>query len=190
MSRRPSTFAPLTPERWIDLVELFGSKGACGGCWCMWWRIRRSEFERSKGAANRHRLQTMVEEGTVPGILAYRARRPVGWCAVEPREAYPVLGRSRVLRPVDDRPVWSVPCFFVVREHRRTGLSVELLAAAAEHARKGGASLLEGYPIEPREGKMADAFAFTGLAAAFLAAGFVEVARRSPTRPIMRLELE
>jgi GNAT superfamily N-acetyltransferase len=155
----------------------------------MWWRIRRSEFERSKGAVNRRRLAKLVEKGTIPGILAYRQRRPVAWCAVEPREAYPVLGRSRVLRPVDDRPVWSVPCLFVVREQRRSGLSVELLAAAAEHARRGGASVLEGYPVEPRAGKMPDAFAFTGLVAAFRAAGFVEVARRSPTRPVMRLEL-
>jgi GNAT superfamily N-acetyltransferase len=180
-------FHPLTVDRWADLETLFGARGACGGCWCMWWRLKRSEFERRKGAANKRALRALVAQGPPPGILAYRDGRPAGWCAVGPRAEYPVLERSRVLKRVDDAPVWSVTCLFVAKEAREQGLSVELLRAAAAFAKKHGAKLVEGYPVDPRDGKKQPAaFVWTGLAPAFSKAGFIEIARRSPTRPIMR----
>jgi GNAT superfamily N-acetyltransferase len=182
-------FHPLTPERWDDLEQLFGAKGACGGCWCMWWRIPRSLFNRQKGETNRQSLRALVEEGRVPGILAYHEGVPVAWCAVEPREAYPVLNKSRTLKPVDDEPVWSVTCFFVARPYRGHGISVRLLNVATEYVRSRGGTMLEGYPVVPRSGKMPDAFAWTGLAATFEKAGFTECARRSSTRPIMRFHI-
>ncbi len=182
-------FRPLTPARWGDLERLFGERGACGGCWCMWWRLKRSEFERRKGAGNRRAFRAIVESGEAPGILAYAGRRPVAWCSLGPREDFPVLGRSPVLKPIDDRPVWSVVCFFVERSFRDRGVSVALLEAAAEHAARHGAEILEGYPVEPRKGRMPEVFAFTGLPAAFERAGFEERARRSATRPILRREL-
>jgi len=155
----------------------------------MWWRIKRSEFEKRSGAGNKRSFRKLVRDGDVPGLIAYRHNEPVGWCAVEPREAYPVLARSPVLKPVDDRAVWSVTCFFVARQHRGTGLTLELLGAAARHARKHGARILEGYPVEPRSDRLPDFSAFTGLPAVFARAGFAEVARRSARRPIMRLAL-
>lgn len=179
-------FRPLTPECWDDFQQLFGERGACAGCWCMWWRLKRSDFERRKGAANRRAIKAIVHGGQVPGILAYRERDPVGWCAVAPRESYPVLERSRILKPLDDEPVWSVVCFFVEREHRGHGVSVELLRSAVAHVKRSGGRIVEGYPVEPRASAMPAAFAWTGLASAFRRAGFVECARRSPTRPIMR----
>lgn len=182
--------APLTPERWGDLEELFGPRGATGGCWCMWWLKKRSEFERDKGDANRRDFRARVEQGPAPGILAYRAGKPVGWAAVAPRAAYPALARSRILAPVDEREVWSLPCFFVRRDERRGGVSVRLVEAAIAHARAAGVRVLEAYPVEPRDGRAADAFVWTGLASAFRRAGFREVARRSPTRPIMRYEID
>jgi GNAT superfamily N-acetyltransferase len=180
---------PVTPERWRDLERLFGERGACGGCWCMWWRLSRPEFERSKGAGNKRALEALVESGKVPGLLAYVDGEPAGWCALGPRESYPRLVRSRILKPVDEEPVWSVVCFFVDRPHRRRGMTVRLLRAAADHARERGASILEGYPVDPKGPELPDAFVWTGLAAAFRAAGFEEVARRSETRPVMRLAL-
>jgi len=106
---------------------------------------------------------------------------------VEPRENYPVLNNSRILKPLDDIPVWSVTCFFVARKYRSQGLTVALLKAAIEHVTKQGGKVVEGYPVEPREaGKMPPAFVYTGLASAFIQAGFTESARRSETRPIMR----
>jgi GNAT superfamily N-acetyltransferase len=177
---------PLTPDRWSDFEELFGARGACGGCWCMWWRRKRSEFEKHKGAGNRRAMKKIVESGEVPGLLAYLDGRPVAWCALAPRETYPVLEGSRVLAPVDSRPVWSVVCLFVARPWRRKGVSAQLLRAAARYAFQHGARIVEGYPVEPKKGTIPDAFAWTGLPSAFQTAGFVEVARRSPTRPIMR----
>ncbi|HEX8451643.1 MAG TPA: GNAT family N-acetyltransferase [Longimicrobium sp.] len=179
-------FHPLTPDRWSDLERLFGARGACGGCWCMWWRLRRSEFDARKGEPNRRAFHEIVHSGAEPGILAYADGEPVGWCAVQPREAYPVLGRSRTLKPVDDQAVWSVTCFFVARGFRKRGVTTRLLRAAVEHARARGGRILEGYPIEPRKDHVPEAFAWTGFASAFKRAGFKEVARRSDTRPIMR----
>jgi GNAT superfamily N-acetyltransferase len=184
----PLSMHPLTLNRWPDLEALFGERGACGGCWCMTWRLPRSQFEQQKGAVNKHAFRALVAAGDVPGVLAYRDGLPIGWCAIAPRDEYPALGRSRILRPVDDAPVWSISCLFVARPFRRRGLSVRLIAAATDYARERGARVVEGYPIEPRgdAATMPDAFVWTGLAAAFRAAGFAEVARRSDTRPIMR----
>lgn len=179
-------FHPLIPERWTDLEKLFGEHGACGGCWCMWWRLKRSEFEQQKGEGNRRALKKMVDSGEIPGILAYANDQPIAWCSVAPREAYPTLERSRTLKRVDDEPVWSVVCFFVAKSFRRKGVNGRLVRAAIEYVRKQGGKILEGYPIEPKKEKIPDTFAYTGLASTFRKAGFVEVLRRSETRPIMR----
>jgi GNAT superfamily N-acetyltransferase len=177
---------PLTTERWDDLVSLFGPRGACGGCWCMWWRIPRREFERRKGAGNRRAMRRIVSSGEVPGLIAYHGGEPVAWCSVAPRERFPVLERSRVLRRVDELPVWSIVCFFIARPWRRRGLSGALIDAAVRYAERKGANAVEAYPVDPRRAAMPDAFAWTGLASSFRKAGFVEVARRSPGRPVMR----
>jgi GNAT superfamily N-acetyltransferase len=181
---------PLTYDAWGDFERLFGPRGACGGCWCMWWRLTAKEFEGRKGAANKRAMKALVRRGEVPGLLAYDGEEPVGWCAVAPRAAYPRLGRSRILRPVDDADVWSVVCFFVAKAWRGRGVTTALLRAAAKYVKSRGGKVVEGYPVEPAKGKMPDAFAYPGLAAAFKAAGFEEVARRSPTRPIMRYYLK
>jgi GNAT superfamily N-acetyltransferase len=189
VSRPKIEIAPLTPERWKDLESLFGPRGACGGCWCMYWRLTRGAFGRGKGEGNRRAFRSLVRRGDPPGLLAYADGAPVGWCAVEPRASFPSLARSRVLAPLDDAPVWSVPCFFIARGWRRQGLTVRLLRAAAAFAASRGATMLEGYPIAPKAGAMADAFAWTGLVGAFEKAGFREAARRSATRPVMRKRL-
>ena len=180
------TFHPLTPDRWPDFERLFGARGATGGCWCMYWRLTRTQFEEQKGELNHRNMQAIVASGDIPGILAYSGDEPVGWCSIAPRAEYSTLERSRILKPVDDQPVWSVVCFFVKRPSRRQGLTVQLLKAAVEYAKSNGAKIVEGYPVEPREGASPDVFVWTGLASAFKQAGFVEVLRRSETRPIMR----
>jgi len=152
----------------------------------MWWRLKRSEFERLKGSKNKTALKKMVKSGQVPGILAYSQGKPIAWCSVGPRETYPALERSRVLKRIDDKPVWSVVCLFVAKGFRKRGVSVKILQAAVDYARVNGAKIVEGYPIKPKKGRWPDAFVWTGLPSAFQKAGFREVHRGSPTRPIMR----
>ena len=184
-----TTFHPLTPERWSDLEKLFGPRGACCGCWCMYWRLPRKQFDEQQGEVNRRNLKALVESGSIPGLLAYSDGEPVGWCSIAPREEFSTLARSRVLKPVDELLVWSVVCFFVARTQRGKGLTVELLNASVEYTRSNGARIVEGYPVEPKNGKAVDVFVFTGLLSAFKQAGFTEVLRRSETRPIMRYSL-
>jgi len=179
-------FYPLTGDRWADFEQLFGEHGACGGCWCMWWRLKRSEFEQQKGEGNRKAMKAIVDSGEVPGILAYTGNVPVAWCSVAPRASFPVLNRSRVLKKIDESPVWSIVCFFAEKNYRNKGISVQLLRAAIEYVKERGGTVLEGYPVEPKKDKMPAAFAWTGLASAFKKTGFLEVARRSETRPMMR----
>jgi GNAT superfamily N-acetyltransferase len=183
-------FYPLTRDRWVDFEKLFGQHGACGGCWCMWWRLSQSEFMQQRGEANKKALKGIVDSGIVPGILAYAEGQPVGWCAVALRETLPRLERSRILKRVDDKPVWSVVCFFVAKAFRGKGVSVGLLEAAVDYVRKQGGRIVEGYPVEPKKGWAPDPFVYTGLASAFRKVGFAEVIRRSETRPIMRYILK
>ena len=190
MKRARIEIAPLTPDRWGDLEALFGPRGACGGCWCMYFRLTSGEYAKGSGAGNRRAFRSLVKRGEEPGLLAYADGVPVGWCAYAPRDRYPRLAGSRVLAPIDDKPVWSVTCFYVARGWRRKGITVALLRAAAARAAERGAKMLEGYPIAPKRGTEAvPAFAWTGLVGGFEKAGFTEAARRSATRPIMRRRL-
>lgn len=179
---------PLVASRWHDFEKLFGPRGACGGCWCMWWRETHAEFERRKGEGNRRAMHRAVSSGEVPGLIGYIGGEPVAWCSVAPRECFPRLDRSRILKRVDEEPVWSVVCFFIAKSFRKFGFSKKMLDAAVRFAAGRGARIVEGYPVEPKTGTTADVFAYTGLADVFRACGFTEVARRSETRPIMRIE--
>ena len=183
-------FYSLTKERWNDFTELFGEKGGCAGCWCMYWRVRRKLYEQNKGDGNKRAIKKIVTSGTIPGILAYKNSKPVGWCSVAPRDDFPVLENSRVLKRIDEKPVWSVVCFFIKKEFRGNGVSINLLEAAKRYVKDKGGKIIEGYPIEPKQDKFPEAFAWVGLASAFRKAGFKEIARRSDTRPIMRFILK
>jgi GNAT superfamily N-acetyltransferase len=179
-------FHALTPKRWADFEELLGPHGATGGCWCMWWRLTNKEFETQKGERNRRAMKAIVNSGRITGILAYHEGHAVGWCSVAPREEFPRLERSRLLKPVDSQSVWSVVCFFVAREYRRRGVAQRLLRAAVEYVKKQGGRIVEGYAVEPKAGKMPDLFAYHGPASLYKGVGFKEAARRSEIRPIMR----
>lgn len=181
-------FHPLTPDRWDDLERLFGPRGACGGCWCMYWRRTGAEWRACDAKANRRDFRALVARGPAPGILAYEGGEPVGWCALAPREDYPRFRASRTLKPVDDAPVWSVSCFFVRRDRRRQGVTRSLLEAAKRHVRASGGRIVEGYPVVPKGGSIPEAFAWTGVLPAFESAGFEEVARPG-ARAIVRFAL-
>jgi GNAT superfamily N-acetyltransferase len=180
---------PATPERWADLEQLFGPRGATGGCWCMWWRLPRSEFDRNKGDGNREALRSLVNSGDPPGLLAYVDGEPAGWCALAPREVFGALERSRILKRVDEQPVWSITCFFVAKAYRRQGVTARLLRAAVDYVAGRGGRIVEGYPVEPKSDDAPPVFIFTGIASTFREAGFTEAARRSETRPVMRCSI-
>ena len=182
---------PLTIDRWNDFEQLFGPRGACGGCWCMYWKLPRKDFTAGQGDLNRLAQKKIVTSGQIPGLIAYMDGIPAGWVAVEPRENYPVLNNSRILKRIDELPVWSVTCFFVTRKYRNKGLTVALLKAAIKYVAKLGGKVIEGYPIDPPlDGKMPPVFVYTGLMSAFKQAGFSEVERRSEKRPIMRYAIK
>jgi GNAT superfamily N-acetyltransferase len=188
---------PLTPDRWRDVQRLFGPSGAYANCWCSWWRQNSAQFSRgieNSGAGNRALLRSLTKEGSEPGLMAYRGDEPIGWISVGPRSGYGRVLRSPMLRPppgesADDPGLWSVVCFWLPRTERRHGVGSALLAAAVEHARARGASTLEGYPIDTAGGRRAAAGIFTGTLVMFERAGFSEVARRRPDRPIVQLTL-
>jgi GNAT superfamily N-acetyltransferase len=179
------SFLPLIPDRFVDFERLFGPSGACGGCWCMFWKLRGKAFEEATGDIARQMHRSIVDAHIVTGLLAYSNDEPVGWIAVEPRSAYFKLAHSRILTPVDDQEVWSVPCFFVEKKQRSKGLTIQLLRAAVDYVREQGGRIVEGYPVDAQE-NMPAPFIYTGTASAFQQAGFVEVARHSATRPIFR----
>ncbi|MHC1782149.1 MAG: GNAT family N-acetyltransferase [Anaerolineaceae bacterium] len=180
------TAMPLTMERWEDFHQLFGSHGAMAGCWCMWWRMKRSDFSRTSGEEKKNCMLEIVKENRQPGILGYLENKPIAWCSIAPRNEFPSLDRSRVLGRVDDQPVWSMVCFYFSVGYRRSGLMQKMIELGVDFARQRGAGIIESYPVDPHR-KISSGEIFTGLASIFQKAGFVEVARRSPTRPIMRL---
>jgi len=180
---------PLTMERWADFERLFGPRGACAGCWCMWWRQSTAQFNRDKGEPNRDAMRALVAANRVPGLLGYVEGEAAGWCSLAPRGEFPRLARSRLLQPLDDTPVWSLVCLFVARPYRRRGLSVQLIRAAMEYAAAQGASVLEAYPVLPASNKAPDIFLYPGTPAAYERAGFSRAATPSPRRMIVRASL-
>ena len=182
----PIEILPATPERWPDLEQLFGPRGAYGGCWCMYWRIARSEFKEGQGNGNKRALRRIVDEGEVPGVLAYRDGEAVGWCSIAPRSEFASLNRSRTLAPLDDKPVWSIVCFYVHPDHRGEGLVAALIEGAVEWARSQGATTIEAYPTVPRGRNLPPVSSYMGLPVHFERAGFEESARPSVAKAVMR----
>jgi GNAT superfamily N-acetyltransferase len=185
------SFHPLTLERWKDFENLFGEKGACAGCWCMFWFMSKKEYdEKRKDGRTKKEMKKMVKDKIEPGIIAYDSENPVGWIAIQPREKYTRLSNSKILQPIDDKPVWSIVCFFVHKDYRKRGVSVELIKNACDFAASKGGTIVEAYPTETKTKNSAPVFIYTGTSTAFKKAGFKEVARRSETRPIMRFKVK
>ncbi len=185
MPRGEIAVRPVTPSRWNELEALFGPNGAYSNCWCMWWRMPSKDFDRAGGPAKKKALKELTGRREAPGLLAYRDGRPVGWVSVSPRERFGRIERSRVLARIDDRPVWSIVCFYIPREHRGRGVGRALLEGATEHVRSRGGRLVEAYPIDAGDGRRPPAEIYTGTLRMFEAAGFKEVARRG-RRPLVR----
>lgn len=190
----PVVVHPLSPECWGDLESVFNAKGCsvARGCWCMYYRVsgkgaltRPSDTQRMDA---KQALRELASRDPPPGLIGYRGKTPVGWISLGPRPDFAKLARSPVMKPVDDKPVWSIVCFVVPSEFREQGVARELLAGAVKYARQQGAKLLEAYPVDKVVAPSSESSWF-GSKAMFDEAGFEEVARRKPARPIVRLHL-
>ena len=188
------TVLPVTPGRWPDLEAIFTARGCsvARSCWCMAYRRSGAPepllADTSRAKANRAALKAMVGAGKSPGLIAYHGKVPVGWVSLAPRDEFARLKRSPVMKPVDDKPVWSIVCFVVPSAHRGQGVAHALLRGAIAYARQHGATLIEAYPVD-KPGRSRDDAMWFGAKSMYDHAGFKEVARRKPTRPVVRLEV-
>ncbi len=178
----------LDKSRWNDFEKLLGERGACGGCWCMTWRLKSSDFEKMKGEVNKKAMFNLTKKGEPTGVIGYLDNTPVAWCALAPREKFLRLENSKVLKRVDEQPVWSLTCFFIDKKFKRQGLSLEMIKAVITYCKKQKIKIIESYPTEPNT-KLPDAFVWTGIASVFEKAGFEVAARHLGTRPVMRYYL-
>lgn len=184
------TFRELRAETWDDFEQVLGRNGGARGCWCMHWRLSIDEWMEGKGEGNKQAMKDLASCDRAPGVIVYEEDQPVAWCSLGPRASFPRLERSPPLASIDEEPVCAIICILVHRKHRGARLLSPILDAVCEYAATAGYTIAEGYPIEPRPGRRAGSdTAMTGIASAFLAAGFTEVARARSGRPIMRRTL-
>ena len=181
----------LTSANWQQFEELFGEKGACGNCWCMYYRLNKADFQAGKtDNATREAMYELVKANKPTGLMAFYEGRAIGWCAFAPREDFEKLQRSRVHKRIDELKVWSIPCFFIHKQFRRKGLSVAILKGIIKYAQTHGIHIIEAYPTIPTQEKLPDSFAWIGLYKSFERAGFEIVDSTSKHRPMVRFYVD
>ena len=185
------TFQPLTGANWGKFEQLFGTKGACGNCWCMYYRLPKTDFTEGKtGDGNKEAMHQLVKTGKPTGIMGFYEDIPIAWCAFAPREHFMKLENSRVHKRIDNKAVWSIPCFFIAKGFRRQGVSVQMLKGVIAYARQQGIKIIEAYPTIPTTSTLPDSFAWIGLYTSFERAGFTIVDRTSKNRPMVRYYID
>ncbi len=178
----------VTIADWPNIETLFGGKGACGGCWCMWWRVPRGGklWEESKGEPNRQKLHDLVRTGRLHAVMAFHKDQPVGWCTFGPRDTFPRIRTVRALQRETCPGTWSIVCFYVASKWRNSGVARRLLEAATKMALSLGASEVEAFPVVPKKppAPVPPTFAWTGVPRMFEASGYVQIERAAELRPI------
>jgi len=188
LSRDEFVFRPVTVSEWTDFEAFFSELPAsdCRTCWCMYWIKTRAQWS-GHAEENKQAMRAMIESGRVPGILAYKGGQPVAWCAIAPRSGLPGLDRSPTLKRIDEQPVWSITCFAVAKEYRGRGARSHMRRS---RGRRGGARVVEAYPLINREKKRRTiGESYMGFASTFERLGFTQASDRSRVRNIMRLYL-
>jgi uncharacterized protein (DUF1697 family)/GNAT superfamily N-acetyltransferase len=181
------TFESLSKANWDKFVTLFGQRGACGNCWCMAYRLKKSDFDAGKhNEGNKKRMKQLVWKNQPTGILGMYKGQAISWCAFAPREVILRLENSRVHKRIDERAVWSIPCFFIEKRFRKQGLSVQILKGVIDYARKNNIEIIEAYPVIPTTEKLPDPFVWAGLFRSFAKAGFQVADNTSKSRPMVR----
>lgn len=188
-----SVFAirPLTPAEWHAFEDLFGpERGASSGCWCMWTRMPRPQWKAMPREERKAAFRAIVESGPAPGLLAFDGDKAAAWCAIAPRSDTAKYDGAKVSQLPDslrgEPAPFSITCFYIRAGYRNRGLMGLLAEAAVAHARSRGASSVDVCAIET-ERKLMWGEGFVGIASVFRKLGFQEIARRTPTRPLMRL---
>jgi GNAT superfamily N-acetyltransferase len=176
------TFKPVTPATRADFEALFDAPGGPKYCWCMAWRTTSQEARTLSGPQRRPLIMGRIARGEPVGLLGYEAGRPVAWVSIAPKETYHRLGGPE---PAAGERIWALACMYIPRALRGRGLAHALIAAAADYARREGATAVEAYPVDPES----PSYRFMGFVSAFEAAGFTEVGRAGSRRHVMRLTL-
>jgi GNAT superfamily N-acetyltransferase len=184
-TRPQLTFHEVDEDHWPDLAELFNSRGGPKNCWCMAWRPQKAGARRTDAPGRESALQSFVHAGVPIGILGYSDNSPVAWCSVAPRQTYRALGGPTVSGDPGER-IWSIACLFVTRALRGQAVSEQLIAAAIEHARRRGATIVESYPVDPDS----PSYRFMGFVGVFERAGFEPIGRAGTRRHVMRLKID
>jgi GNAT superfamily N-acetyltransferase len=181
----------VTKNNWNKFVELFGEKGACGNCWCMYYRLNKVDYLEGKvDDGNKNAIKELVWESKPVGLIGLLEGRAIAWCAFAPREDFIKLDKSRVHKRIDNKEVWSIPCLFIDKNYRRSGVSVQLLKGAIKYAKEKSIKIIEAYPTIPTQDKIPDSFAWIGLYKSFERAGFRIVDRTSKNRPMVRYYIQ
>ena len=182
-------FEPLTTSTWKQFETLMGEKGGCGNCWCMYFRLPYKEFQENKPDGNKKMMRHLVNKGKPQGLIASTDQEPIGWIAMAPREDYMKLEKARVFKRFDDKPVWSITCFFIKKQFRHMGLSRQLIKGAVDFAKRKKIKTLEAYPAIPYDEKVPHAFLWVGVLSSFINNGFKIVKQQSKSRAMVRIEL-
>lgn len=179
---RSLRFRPVDTATWQDFEALFNARGGPKFCWCMSWRATPEEARDTSGTARHAQMHHRIERGVPVGLLAYEDNVAMGWVSVAPRDTYRQLGGPEA---GPGEIIWSLACMFIPRRRRGSGLAHQLIAAAADHARNAGATVLEAYPVD----EDAPSYRFMGFVPAFERAGFTHVGMAGTRRHVMRLAL-
>ncbi|WP_341230036.1 GNAT family N-acetyltransferase [Nocardioides salarius] len=185
---------PVTPDRFEDFADVVNPNRRASHCWCLSHRLPASQVAELGRGSRERAMRSLCEREHPPGVVTYRDGVPVGWCSIGPRADNPKLAASRLIRPVDDLPVWSIICVVVRGGHRRQGVTTPLLEGAVAWAASEGAPAAEAYPVDPAGERMDLTMAFVGTRAMFEKVGFefvgttAAVASRMP-RLVVRRDL-
>ena len=182
-------FESLTAANWKKFETLMGEKGGCGNCWCMFFRLPYSHFQENKPDGNKKMMKQLVNKGKPQGLIASINDEPIGWIAMAPREDYLKLENARTFKRIDDKPVWSITCFFIKKEFRHKGVSQQLIKGAIDFAKKKKIKTLEAYPAIPYSEKVPHAFLWVGVLSSFIRNGFTIVQQNSKSRAMVRIDL-
>jgi GNAT superfamily N-acetyltransferase len=177
---------PATVNRWDDVVRVFESGAITNRCWCQWIRKTQQQARDDGPAGNRASLRALVDDGDVPGLIAYSDGDPVGWSSIGPKSSFGRLNRSRALTPsaADPSPdgTWATLCFYVAPGHRRDGVARALLRGVVAYAKQTGATAIEAYPVRASGRKVSNDSAYPGTDQMLTDEGFREVPSAAPGR--------